>query len=337
MAIRIQLRRGTAAQWTASNPILADGELGLEKDTRFYKIGDGVLSWNNLTYASLRNIDQTTMLEMTQQELPAAPAAGKMFFFTKSLAGRMLPRISGPSGVSTPLQPSLFQNNIVLILPNTTTSISTFGQPIASAGTLSHPVPGEQYGYMTNFNIAIAVGTAGTGLAVASLFRGSVPGSNGFFFNTRLALTDASYDESGAGTGSRIFVGLTSGTMVLSAGSDAPGGSTAGFQRCHVNGARLDANWQFITRDSVSNQTTIDTGLPFRAEKVYDFILFCVPQGDVVSWKIVNVTDDTSAEGSTSDTLPVANLGLRAGFQIQTVNAIPRNIRMQRVYIESDR
>ena len=49
MAIKIQLRRGTAAEWTAANPILADGEMGLETDTKVMKVGDGITDWNSLT------------------------------------------------------------------------------------------------------------------------------------------------------------------------------------------------------------------------------------------------------------------------------------------------
>lgn len=50
MAVQIQLRRGTAAEWTAANPTLALGELGLETDTVKFKIGDGSTNWNTLDY-----------------------------------------------------------------------------------------------------------------------------------------------------------------------------------------------------------------------------------------------------------------------------------------------
>jgi len=46
----IKLRRDTAANWTSVNPILAEGEVGLETDTSQQKIGDGVTAWNNLPY-----------------------------------------------------------------------------------------------------------------------------------------------------------------------------------------------------------------------------------------------------------------------------------------------
>ena len=51
MANRIQLRRGTAAEWAAKNPILAPGEPGVESDTGQEKFGDGVTRWNLRPYA----------------------------------------------------------------------------------------------------------------------------------------------------------------------------------------------------------------------------------------------------------------------------------------------
>jgi hypothetical protein len=50
MATRMQQRRGTAAQWTSSNPTLEAGEIGFETDTNKFKIGDGTNLWSNLDY-----------------------------------------------------------------------------------------------------------------------------------------------------------------------------------------------------------------------------------------------------------------------------------------------
>jgi hypothetical protein len=52
MAIQIQFRRGTAAQWTSVNPVLAEGESGWEMDTGKFKVGDGVATWSLLPYSS---------------------------------------------------------------------------------------------------------------------------------------------------------------------------------------------------------------------------------------------------------------------------------------------
>ena len=50
MADIIQLRRDTAANWTTTDPILAQGELGIELDTDKFKVGDGATSWSSLNY-----------------------------------------------------------------------------------------------------------------------------------------------------------------------------------------------------------------------------------------------------------------------------------------------
>ena len=53
MAIKLQIRRGVAADWAnvSNNPVLLAGEIGLETDTGNFKIGDGTLAWNSLAYA----------------------------------------------------------------------------------------------------------------------------------------------------------------------------------------------------------------------------------------------------------------------------------------------
>jgi hypothetical protein len=47
---QIQIRRGTAAQWTSTNPTLSAGELGAETDTNKIKCGNGSTAWNSLPY-----------------------------------------------------------------------------------------------------------------------------------------------------------------------------------------------------------------------------------------------------------------------------------------------
>ena len=50
MAVRMQQRRATAEQWLLADPVLAEGEIGLETDTYSFKIGDGVNNWSLLDY-----------------------------------------------------------------------------------------------------------------------------------------------------------------------------------------------------------------------------------------------------------------------------------------------
>jgi hypothetical protein len=54
MAYKIQLRRDIAANWTTNNPLLLNGEIGIETDTLKFKVGTGTQRWNSLTSYALR-------------------------------------------------------------------------------------------------------------------------------------------------------------------------------------------------------------------------------------------------------------------------------------------
>jgi hypothetical protein len=57
MAVKIQLRRDTAANWTAADTVLALGEPGVETDTLKLKVGDGITAWTSLAYSISYNFN----------------------------------------------------------------------------------------------------------------------------------------------------------------------------------------------------------------------------------------------------------------------------------------
>ena len=48
--VTLQIRHDSAEDWTTRNPVLAQGEYGLETDTFLIKVGDGVRDWAHLPY-----------------------------------------------------------------------------------------------------------------------------------------------------------------------------------------------------------------------------------------------------------------------------------------------
>ena len=48
--VTYQLKRGTALRWKEVNPILKEGEPGVEIDTGKLKIGNGINHWVDLPY-----------------------------------------------------------------------------------------------------------------------------------------------------------------------------------------------------------------------------------------------------------------------------------------------
>lgn len=57
MAVRIQLRRDTAANWIAIDPVLSLGEVGIETDTLKSKVGNGSATWTSLSYLGSQSPD----------------------------------------------------------------------------------------------------------------------------------------------------------------------------------------------------------------------------------------------------------------------------------------
>lgn len=89
MAVKIKLRRGPASEWTAKNPVLSAGEPGWESDTNKVKIGDGITSWDDLTYF----IDEVTIDELVTQAIADATFEG-------------VPGPQGPAGPTGPTGPT---------------------------------------------------------------------------------------------------------------------------------------------------------------------------------------------------------------------------------------
>lgn len=79
MAVQIQFRRGTATAWTTANPILAEGEMGIETDTDLFKIGDGVTVWSQLSYGGVQGTAGTNGTNGTNgQGVPTGGTSGQI-------------------------------------------------------------------------------------------------------------------------------------------------------------------------------------------------------------------------------------------------------------------
>jgi len=79
--VRIQIRRGTATEWTNADTalnasgglILAAGEMGVETNTRKIKIGDGSTRWSSLDYIAS---DSPAISEIAQDAIDQALSMG---------------------------------------------------------------------------------------------------------------------------------------------------------------------------------------------------------------------------------------------------------------------
>lgn len=87
MADLIQLRRDTKQRWAEVNPILHEGEPGIEVDTRRMKFGDGVTPWNDLLYGGTDNIlDDSVTTEKIHDGAVTTPKIADKAITTEKIA-----------------------------------------------------------------------------------------------------------------------------------------------------------------------------------------------------------------------------------------------------------
>jgi hypothetical protein len=139
--VRLQLRRGTAADWASVNPVLAAGEMGVETDTRKVKVGDGATSWSGLDYIAS---DSPAISEIAQDAINEALVAGTGITKSYDDAGNTITVSVDTTTIATQSYVDQATANIVTLDANQTltaktlTSPSLTGTPIAptaAAGT----------------------------------------------------------------------------------------------------------------------------------------------------------------------------------------------------------
>jgi hypothetical protein len=72
----LTLRKGTASQWSSTNPILSAGEIGYDSTNIMIKIGDGISTWNQLSYIKHNTADIINLSESIQDEVSSLLVAG---------------------------------------------------------------------------------------------------------------------------------------------------------------------------------------------------------------------------------------------------------------------
>lgn len=81
MTTEIRHRRGPAAEWATKNPILAAGEKGVDLDTGWFKLGNGVTPWNDLPYFKPGDSD-SAFIEKVQDAVAGMMVEGTNVNFT---------------------------------------------------------------------------------------------------------------------------------------------------------------------------------------------------------------------------------------------------------------
>lgn len=342
MSYVIQFRRDTSVNWTATNPVLAQGELGLETDTTKYKIGNGTTAWNSLSYGSLSG--NVSGLGFNNTTDPSAPSSG-LTMYAKGMAGRVLPRIVGPAGIPTFLQPFLARNKIGYWCPpgNATTVPGVLGYTaptLVGTATSRSVSTSNLFTRMRRLGLvstAVAGALASYRVAAAQVTLGNGGGMGGFHKIIRFGISDAVLVS-----GSRMFMGVSAtttaptnvepSTLVNSIGVGH--GASGGNLKLYYGGSTA--------------QTPIDLGTNFPISNVnadvYELALFSPPNlNGVIYWEVTRINTGHVATGTIDSggnhiILPsnTTLLSYAWGYRTNNASSLAVGLDIMSDYIETD-
>jgi microcystin-dependent protein len=120
----IEQRQDTSAGWASANPVLYDGELGWESNTRKSKLGDGVTAWNDLDYTAagisataadvgLDQVDNTADMDKPVSSLTQAALDAKAPLANPAFTGDPTAPTQSPGNDSTRLATTAFVQDAI--------------------------------------------------------------------------------------------------------------------------------------------------------------------------------------------------------------------------------
>ena len=279
-------------------------------------------------------------LKLVSTTDPAAPIGG-LLMYAKNVAGRVLPKIIGPSGIDTVLQVGLHGNSVFMVAPASgTTAPTAWGGTLTTAATMSvQQTIASANSWLATWRkrfqtAATAASVSGMRTAYAQWFRGNAAGFGGFFFR-------AQFGHQLNLNGSQVFVGLCASTAAL---GTAAGAVSALLNSIGVGYDTTDANtgnWFFIRNDGAGTATKVDLGANALRSNVshgYDLIMYNAPNSADIYVRIVNLHTGTVVLDTSYNTdIPAVNVGM--AFKAELNNgavASAANLEVAKVYIESD-
>jgi hypothetical protein len=281
---------------------------------------------------------QSGGLQLAAQSQPNVPVAGQLRIWAQDIAGRVLPKWMGPSGVDTPVQAGLGFNRVAWTAPNGTancgTGVSVFAATLATAGTCTVPALASTNLLTSVRSLIYGSGaTAGTVAfqrqAIMQVWRGNAAGFGGFFYTTRFGYASLQ-------AGQRMFIGVSDST-VAPTNVDPTTQTTDAKVGLGIN--TNTGNLKLINNTKLSAPTVLDLGasFPVNTTSLYELILFSAPNGTSIGYRVTNISTNVQTSGSLTTNLP-ANTSFMAPLLWETNNATAANASMywSGWYLESD-
>ncbi len=310
--------------------------------------GDADFTWDKTGNTLTLGGTNTGLVLKAITSEPAAAAAGTLRLYSKSIAGRLMPKWIGPSGLDMPIQSLVAVNKIAWWNPpgNSTTAPGINGMAaftvVSNGGTTLVAKNVATTNLFTRMKRAGVVSTATAGtlgsvrVAAAQFTLGDGAGLGGFTYIVRFGTSDAA-----TVAGARQFVGMRNSTAAPTNVEPSTLTNTIG-----VGHGAADTNLKIYYGGSAA-QTPIDLGSNFPANTLstdmYELILFASPATTTaVGYRVTRLNTGHVAEGTLSAATagtqlpsPTTLLAPQA-WRTNNATALAVGLDIASMYIETD-
>lgn len=336
-------------------PTIASGDVTTRINTGTLKVGANLVyhagnipgSANDILYNTGSGLSAATNVGIEngylrlEAGLPTSSASGGLVLGAADVAGRIMPKWVGPSGLDTLPQPFMGKNRVSMWVPigNATTAPLANGiaaptivgtataRNVASTNLLTSM---KRLGYVSATTTSAVTGWR---LGVLQFLRGSVTNQGGFTFVTRFGISDPGTTTLAS---ARMFVGMSTSTAAPT--NVEPTTLTNVIGLCKLSTSN---NFSIIANDGTTGFVPIDLGSNFPANTTntdaYDFTLFAPPAGNFVGWKLERLNTGNMVSGILTTDLPASTALLTIhGWRTNNAVAAAVGLDMMSVYIETD-
>lgn len=230
---------------------------------------------------------------------------GELIIYAKSIAGRVMPKWVGPSGIDTPFQPSLAMNRFMMVsATGLAYSYLACGTRTDSNGTSTHTV--MTTGSIKN-QLPRVVHQSGTTSGTVqysrhssgdmSCYLGNAANMGGFFFVMRFGIQ-------ALGSGNIAFFGLSTRITPTATANLNTYLNIAG-----VGYQANSGNWFLVQNNGSGTGTLTDLGatMPLNTTDAMELVLFAAPNSTSIQYRLTNLTTNVSVSGTINTDPPAVN------------------------------
>jgi len=266
---------------------------------------------------------------------PAAPAPGNALLFAQNRAGKPWLDVMTPLGRSSPMQPHLGSNRVIMWTSSYGSGISAFGAIASTVGSVTSPniTTNSLIESSRRFRVLSAATADSSALIRCGyyiIWRGNASGLGGFTVVDRISL----YSLQVTGMGYFGIIGQVAALATTAVLNDLINVVGIGFQR------GVHTNWQLVYNDNLGAPTLVDLGASFPVDSpnaIITLYIHAAPNSSTIGVRVVEEVSGATAEFTLATDIPATDQLLSIqNYMNNGATAAAVGYECTGVYVETD-